>query len=418
MKICFLVDARSPIAQNWIRCFIAQRHDVDVISTYPFSYSKLPGASLHTVPVAFSRLARVPHDGTVGNGRGNSLLKPLLAQMRTGKFSGLTNSVHHWIGPLDVYRHVGEVKSLLEEIKPDFLHAMRLPFEGILASLAAGNVPLLVSTWGNDLTLFARSFPLVGRMTRQALTRANALHCDCSRDLRLATNWGFDSSKPGIVLPGNGGVQRELFHQGRPDRKILKRFSLPEGRTFIINPRGVRPYVRNDAVFSSLPLILRKRPDAFFLAVAMEGNPVAEQWVEKLGIGASVRLLPLVSPETMAELFRLASVTVSPSDHDGTPNTLLEAMACGCFPIAGDIESLREWITNGVNGLLCDPSNPESLADAVVRALEDEDLRRRAASANQKLIDERAEYQQVMKEAEDFYLRVIETSKRAEACVG
>lgn len=268
---------------------------MDVISTYPVSSSTLPGASLHTVPVAFSGLARVPHDRTVGTGRANSLLRPLLVQMRTGKFSGLTNSVHYWIGPLDVYRHVGEVKSLLEEINPDFLHAMRLPFEGILGSLAAGNVPLLVSTWGNDLTLRAPSFPLVGRMTRQALTRANALHYDCLRDLRLATNWGFDSSKPGIVLPSNGGVQRELFHQGRPDRKILKRFSLPEGRTFIINPRGVRPYVRNDAVFSSLPLILKKRPDAFFLAVAMEGNAVAEKWIEKLGITESARLLPSVS---------------------------------------------------------------------------------------------------------------------------
>lgn len=44
----------------------------------------------------------------------------------------------------------------------------------------------------------------------------------------------------------------------------------------------------------------------------------------------------------MAYLFRLADVTVSLSEDDGTPNTLLEAVACGCFPIAGDIESVRE----------------------------------------------------------------------------
>lgn len=54
----------------------------------------------------------------------------------------------------------------------------------------------------------------------------------------------------------------------------------------------------------------------------------------------------------MAELFRLSSVAVSPSLHDGTPNTLLEAMDCGCIIVTGDIESVREWINDGENGSL------------------------------------------------------------------
>ena len=41
----------------------------------------------------------------------------------------------------------------------------------------------------------------------------------------------------------------------------------------------------------------------------------------------------------MAALFRQAQVMLSITTHDGTPNTLLEGLASGCFPIAGDIES-------------------------------------------------------------------------------
>ena len=52
-------------------------------------------------------------------------------------------------------------------------------------------------------------------------------------------------------------------------------------------------------------------------------------------------------PAGMAAVFQGARVAVSPSTHDGTPNTLLEAMSCGSFPVAGDIESLREWIEPG-----------------------------------------------------------------------
>ena len=109
----------------------------------------------------------------------------------------------------------------------------------------------------------------------------------------------------------------------------------------------------------------------------------------------------------MSDLFRQAQVAVSPSFHDGTPNTLLEAMACGCFPVVGDIESLREWITPGVNGLLVDPADPQALAEAVLVALEQPDLRQRAAAHNLELIAERAEYGRVMLQAEAFYKQLV-----------
>ena len=78
-------------------------------------------------------------------------------------------------------------------------------------------------------------------------------------------------------------------------------------------------------------------------------------------------------------------------------------MACGCFPVAGDIESLQEWITPGVNGLLVDPRDPQAIAGAVLMALEDRNLRRRAAEHNTRLVSERAEYGRVMAKAERFY---------------
>lgn len=100
-------------------------------------------------------------------------------------------------------------------------------------------------------------------------------------------------------------------------------------------------------------------------------------------------------------------VLVSPSTHDGTPNTLLEGLACGCFPVAGDLDSIREWITDGVNGLLVDPADPSALAGAVVRAIKDKDLRVRAAGLNREIIANRAEYTRNMARAESFYREVI-----------
>ena len=125
---------------------------------------------------------------------------------------------------------------------------------------------------------------------------------------------------------------------------------------------------------------------------------------------ASVELLPALPHHDMADKFRSAAVLVSPSTHDGTPNTLLEGMACGCFPVAGDLESIREWITPGVNGLLVDPSDPNSLADAILSALEQPDLRMKAAEENRRIIAERAEYSQTMSRAETFYTRLAHSN--------
>jgi glycosyltransferase involved in cell wall biosynthesis len=116
-----------------------------------------------------------------------------------------------------------------------------------------------------------------------------------------------------------------------------------------------------------------------------------------LGIRAAVELLPKVARPQMAELFRQAQAVLSITTHDGTPNTLLEALACGCFPIAGDLEALREWITPGVNGLLVDPGDPEALAEAILQALGDGELRARAREENLRLVRERAEYGKVMR---------------------
>ena len=82
-------------------------------------------------------------------------------------------------------------------------------------------------------------------------------------------------------------------------------------------------------------------------------------------------------------------------------------MASGCFPVAGDLESIREWITPGVNGYLVDPTNSDALADAMLLALENQDLYNNARAYNLDLITRRANYQIVMKTAEAFYQELL-----------
>jgi glycosyltransferase involved in cell wall biosynthesis len=391
MRLLFIADGRSPIALNWIRYFLDIGEEVHLVSTFDCAPDPRM-ASFTFVPVGFSQLKR-------RNGR----TKPGAHQL-PGIAISLRTRLRQWFGPLTLSKAAIQLRLIIEKLSPDLIHAMRIPYEGMLAAKAISDSQpvsrtcLLVSVWGNDFTLHAPSSYLMHRFTRMTLETANALHADCNRDIPLARIWGLAKSKPVIVLPGAGGIQSELFYPPQ----------VPVAEPLVINPRGIRAYVNNAAFFHSIPLILNRKPDARFYCPAMAEEPVARRMVESLKLIPNVDLLPMQTRPQMAELFRRVRLAVSPSNHDGTPNTLLEAMACGCLPIAGDLESLHEWITPGVNGLLVNPNDPVELAEAILEGLSNDELQQQALSINRELIATRADYQTVMRNALNFYKQLLE----------
>jgi glycosyltransferase involved in cell wall biosynthesis len=407
MRLLYVADGRSSIALNWINYFIRTGHEVHLASTFPCRV--IEGlTSLVVIPVALSDV--YSHLDGAESKRGKSLRRLVPVHLRT--------LLRQMIAPLSFPKASNALRDVIERIQPDLIHAMRIPYEGMIASMAMKNIAisqgemkkprLLISVWGNDFTLHAKATSNMSQYTRQAIQVADGLHTDCKRDQRLATELGFDAKKPCIVLPGGGGVQMDTFYPPETEAEGNGIQPIDENRSItIINPRGVRAYVRNDTFFHAIPLVLEKKPKVHFICPGMEGEAQAEKWMGELGVNEKVGLLPVQSRQKMAELFRKSQITLSITVHDGTPNTLLEAMACGSFPIVGDIESLHEWIIDGVNGLLVDPGDPKALAEAILAAIAQPELRRQTRERNLGLVRERAEYGKVMQVAEEFYLRLI-----------
>jgi glycosyltransferase involved in cell wall biosynthesis len=400
MRILFVVDGRSPISMNWVSFFLDGNHEVHMVSTYPCPTDPRL-VSFHVVPVAFASLAGEHGEPLHIEDRGDSIrLRHLIP-------AGFRMRMKQLLGPLTLHQAAVRLHHLIKQIRPDLVHAMRIPYEGMLAVRARPGVPLVISVWGNDFTLHAPSTPVMAALTRQTMRQTVALHIDCQRDKRLAQAWGLPPQAKTIVLPSGGGIQLDLFYPTDKSHDAQGNRELHNSER-VINPRGFRAYIRNDIFFKAIPQVLARRPSVRFLCPAMKGIPQAERWVRDFGIGDAVQLLPKVARDEMAHLYRQAIVAVSPSTHDGTPNTLLEAMASGCFPIAGNIESLREWITDGVNGFLIDPGDPVALAEAILRAMDNPELRQSAERYNTRLVADKAEYRWVMGEAERFYRQIIE----------
>ena len=83
-----------------------------------------------------------------------------------------------------------------------------------------------------------------------------------------------------------------------------------------------------------------------------------------------------VGPTELLDEYRRAGALcmpcrLLPTDRDGIPNVLVEAMAAGAPVVATDVSGIPELVEDEVNGLLVPPDDPQALADALVRLHED-----------------------------------------------
>jgi glycosyltransferase involved in cell wall biosynthesis len=100
-----------------------------------------------------------------------------------------------------------------------------------------------------------------------------------------------------------------------------------------------------------------------------------EALVRQLGLSSVVTLAG--QQEDMPSVYRTIDIFALPSLNEGLPMTLLEAMAASRPIIATRVGAVPKVIADGITGLLVDPADESSLANAMSQLLSDPDLCRR-----------------------------------------
>lgn len=190
------------------------------------------------------------------------------------------------------------------------------------------------------------------------------------------------------VVPLCYGVDLNRFCQ-RP--RAAGRVTIVCTRQFSAN--GVH---NNEYLIEGLALLPKQVPD--FQVIFVSSGPAlraAEALADRLLSPArrrTVRFLGGVTDDVMARQLQESDVYVSLSRYDGTSISLLEALACGVFPILSDIPQNREWIRPELdNGILVPLDQPPALAEAIRRAITDHTTRSRAAELNRRLAVDHAD---------------------------
>jgi glycosyltransferase involved in cell wall biosynthesis len=109
-----------------------------------------------------------------------------------------------------------------------------------------------------------------------------------------------------------------------------------------------------------------------------------------------------------SDLFVLACEIAPNGDRDGIPNVLIESMAVGVPVVATNVSAIPELVEDEENGLLVPPGEPEQLALAMTRLLEDEDLRKRVIPAAKKRVVREFDNRALTKNLAAVYRKEIE----------
>jgi glycosyltransferase involved in cell wall biosynthesis len=148
---------------------------------------------------------------------------------------------------------------------------------------------------------------------------------------------------------------------------------------------------------------------SFELELVGEGEqrPVLERMVSELGLTRKVHFSGWVARDRIADCYRSADIFVTSTTWEGMPNTVLEAMACG-LPIVGTQASgLHELVREGVNGHLVPIKDPNALAEALARLIDNGYERRRMGRESRKLAEREFAWDYIAQQYVKVYEQVI-----------
>jgi glycosyltransferase involved in cell wall biosynthesis len=284
------------------------------------------------------------------------------------------------------------IRAETRRFRPDVVSALYLGGYGLVASLC-GARPLAATSLGSDLLVDYPSSAIHRLQIDRVLRRADLVITDAEELSRLAARAGARK-----ILKAYMGVDERVFHPAAA--------GAPPGRPRIVSTRNLYPVYDVGLLVEAAPLVLEERDASFAVCGDGPERTRLERRVASLGLAGHFTFAGRLDPASLARELREAAVYVSTSRSDSTSVSLLEAMACGAFPVVTDLPANREWIVDGENGIVLPRRDPRALAEAVLSVLGDDPLRTSARARNERIIRERGLWLDNMKRVEDAFARL------------
>ncbi len=294
---------------------------------------------------------------------------------------------------------LGAVKKELASFAPDIVNAIYVGGYGFIGA-QSGYRPLVISAIGSDMLVDYPSSFVHRLQIEYALKRASLVTTDAESLSAAVEHAGMEPSK---IVEIYFGIDPSTFN-------MEERTPRGDGPLRIVSTRNIYPVYRPGTIVDAFAKVLENDVDAH-LVICGDGPALTALEIkvkDLLGIGDHVTYAGRLPPKGIAAELKKADIYISASISDSTSVSMLEAMACGAVPIVTDLPANREWIRDGVNGLLFRTDDRKALTEAVLSLHRDPALAASMREEAAATVAERGLWLPNMKKAEKEFERLLE----------
>lgn len=310
-------------------------------------------------------------------------------------------------------RFIMELRKAIEKHDLNIIHATFYPFYSIKPIIAAigKNVRLIYSDQESRISHPQRSLKSLGRHLRNKLYQRyiQAIIADAQfiKECQIKDHFTNPDKVPVIY----NGVNLQRFKRADPylRSKFLEKFNIFNNSSVIVTIAQCIWAKGLDYFIDAANFILKERPNTIFFVVG--DGPERSTFQQKANdLGLKYKLVftgVRVDTEeflSVADVFVLLSVW-----EEAFAFTLLEAMASSCPVVATRVGAIPESILDGVTGILVPPRDSKAAANAILKLLNDDELRLRMGSAGRKRVEEHFSLEQWVNKTIELYEKAIES---------
>ncbi len=339
MKICYLADINSAHTHKWLNYFKNKGYDIHVISLGNGEYE---GVTVHCLDVT------------------DNVMKKASDRNK-----------------LQYIKKIKRVKELVNEIKPDILHAHYATSYGLLGALADYH-PYIISAWGSDVYDFPVKSPVHKMMLKYNLKKADYIFSTSNvmkEETQKYTNKNIE------VTPFGVDINRFVPGRIEKDEVVIGTIKTLEEKY------GIQYLVKAFAQ-------LKDRNPDMNLKLRIGGKGSQEDYLKdlcrELKIYDDVTFLGFVNPDDVVKEFQNFDIAVFPStlDSESFGVAAVEAESCGTPIVVSDVGGLMESTKPGVTSLVAKKASVDDLSDKIDMLVKDKELRLKMGAAARKFVED------------------------------
>ncbi len=267
----------------------------------------------------------------------------------------------------------------------------------ILAGLFV-KIPVLILNRGVSFPL--DPFNRLGYTTK----RVTAIVAVCESIKRGLVASGVPEKKIEVIY---SGTDTDRFHPDVDGSRIRQELGLKPDH-FLITQIGIRSWKGNDDVLDAMRAVKAQVPRArlLFVGANEQKAKILRDKAEARGIAAVTSIF--LGREDIPEILAASDCCVDASYLGlGLTGTLRESLAVETPVIGTDIEGNPELVIEGKTGLLVPPRDPEALAKAILRVIENPAAAKEMARAGRKRVEAHFSTRVKVERTEALYARLL-----------